>query len=566
MGASVKYLKREPGSGRLSYRRDFPAPLRFFVPGSPREFKRSLGCTDIGDSLCAERFKAAGKDYDRLVALARKAMSRTFDTLDSPTTALLVERYRVSLLQADQDRRYGLTIETRARADRIESNDLCLDTLRDQFLETKDQALFIRLYGDQATELAAAEGLHVDGGSPEFRRLCVMLQEADFRVAQLIVDRDNGALVPTPEVSAPFVSGSAVASPRSQGRTLDTLIAAFISDRQDQRKWSVAAAGSYDPVFRLLRGVLRADRHLSTIGRDDGRQVLKALQSLPANLGKLKSLKGLSVLDAIEKGKKLGLRTIAPKTINDAYLSQASSVFFWAVKEQWMIVNPISGFSVPDPVADADKRDPFTMDQINKLFATAPWKHRDVTGGKRPVRFWGALLGLFHGMRRGEMMQLKVADIEMKDGVALIQIRGERLKTANARRTIPLHPELQRMGFLAFVASQRTAGATLLFPGNGPNPRNQWGDGYSKWFQRLLKPLGFDGTKLGFHSFRHNFQDGLREAGLHGTAIAQELAGRAKGGDVSSRYGSGFSTARLAEAIGKIRYPELSLEHLYAKD
>lgn len=106
---------------------------------------------------------------------------------------------------------------------------------------------------------------------------------------------------------------------------------------------------------------------------------------------------------------------------------------------------------------------------------------------------------------------------------------------------------------------------TKLFTGEEPNSRGQWGDGFSDWFTRLIQKRSLEGTKLGMHSFRHNWQDAAREAGLHGTAIGQELAGRSKGGDSSNNYGSGFSTAALAEASSRIAYPNLDLSHLYVE-
>lgn len=76
---------------------------------------------------------------------------------------------------------------------------------------------------------------------------------------------------------------------------------------------------------------------------------------------------------------------------------------------------------------------------------------------------------------------------------------------------------------------------------------------------RLLKARKISGTKLGLHSFRHNFQDALREAGLHGTGIGQELAGRSKGGDTSNNYGSQYPTRQLAEAVSNVVYPGVVL-------
>lgn len=272
---------------------------------------------------------------------------------------------------------------------------------------------------------------------------------------------------------------------------------------------------------------------------------------------------------AVEKAKALKLPTLAPKSINGSYLTFLKSIFRWAVAEQWLPANPMDELSVKDMVAAADKRDPFTMEQLQTIFSGAPWSNRDERPKGKPVLFWGPLLGLFHGMRRGEIAQLQVADIEKIDGFDVILVRGgggKRLKTQNARRLLPLHPELVRMGFLDFVEVQRSAGHVQLFNGEGPNSRGQWGDGLSDWFQRLVQLRKIEGTKLGMHSLRHNWQDRLREAGLHGSAIGQELAGRSKGGDVSSNYGSGFATATLAEAVAKISYPELDLSHLYSRE
>ena len=92
MGASVDYLVADKSTGRLSFRRTIPIPLRPFIPGSRVEVKRSLATRSIGDPKGAMIFAAASEEYDRLVALARKTMAREFDALDTPMTAFLVER------------------------------------------------------------------------------------------------------------------------------------------------------------------------------------------------------------------------------------------------------------------------------------------------------------------------------------------------------------------------------------------------------------------------------------------------------------------------------------------
>jgi integrase len=161
-------------------------------------------------------------------------------------------------------------------------------------------------------------------------------------------------------------------------------------------------------------------------------------------------------------------------------------------------------------------------------------------------------------MRRSEIAQLLVADVTEIAGHQVILVRaggGKRTKTKNARRMLPVHPELVRLGFLDYVQQRRSAKGTQLWEGEKPNNTDQWGDGFSDWFGRQIKGYNFSGTRLGLHSFRHNFEDALREAELHGTALGAELAGRTKGGDTSNNYGSGYSTRQLAEAMAKIAYP-----------
>lgn len=59
----------------------------------------------------------------------------------------------------------------------------------------------------------------------------------------------------------------------------------------------------------------------------------------------------------------------------------------------------------------------------------------------------------------------------------------------------------------------------------------------------------------GLHALRHNFEDALREAELHQTAIGQCLGGRAASHPVCAGYGAGDSGKRLFEAISKVCYP-----------
>jgi integrase len=142
--------------------------------------------------------------------------------------------------------------------------------------------------------------------------------------------------------------------------------------------------------------------------------------------------------------------------------------------------------------------------------------------------------------------------------------QGRTLKTKSTARTIPLHPELIRIGFLRFVESRRGEGAKAwLFPLIAPGTNGA--AAFSKWFGRHLSNLGITDERKVFHSFRHNAKDALRRAKVQ-EDLNDAITGHAGGGvgrgygtkDILARYG----TAQVAEAVESIRYPNLDLQSI----
>lgn len=344
----------------------------------------------------------------------------------------------------------------------------------------------------------------------------------------------------------------------TSGKTIDDLIAAYEAAKSDG--WSEASKRATRPVFRFLRDVFPR-RDIASITREDARDAVALLRGLPTNLGKLKALKGLSVPDAIEKGRALSLPTIQAKTLNDAYLLHIASMWNWAIKETWLTSTPWSGLAISDSIDDAERRDPFTIAQLNILFGQGAWQRKWDNGRTDAADYWVPLLALFHGLRLSEAMGLASDDITDGD-IPIIHIRphdGRRLKTAGSRASLALHPELIKLGILSF-AKARNKSATMLFTdsADGVVPASRR---FGRQFVALVRRLKLEGRKLGIHSFRHNFEDAVRNAELEErTALA--LARRAESG--SSRvYGAGLSDAKKREAIAKVKYKGLNLDHLY---
>ncbi len=325
--------------------------------------------------------------------------------------------------------------------------------------------------------------------------------------------------------------------------------------------WSQSTVVAYEPIWRVLREALGASRDVASITRDDGRALFDLIQRIPLHVSKKKALRDLPFRAAIEEGGRLGLAKLSAKTINDSYLGLMTAVFGWAVREQWMAANPIAGLRMHDPIPADKKRDPFTSAQVEKLFSTAPWSDGDIGD---PIKYWAPLVALMTGMRVGEIAALRKWDVREQDGTWMIYI--ERGKTKNARRMIPVHPALQRLGFIEYVEARRLMADRddMLFAGERPGAKGQWGRNTSFWLQERVKALRLAGKKLGMHSFRHSFEDALRQADLHETPVGQYLTGRVGERDRSSSaaYGWGYSSRKLADAMATVQYPALDLSHL----
>lgn len=560
---------RKEATGRLIFRRVYPETLRPFLakPGQ-RELKVPLGAKHVLSVEAYRVYDAAKRRYDLEVRQARalqsveeKQVAGVVDRLEPEMIAHLVGDWKESQLTVDDEARW--TPRTRER--KLQARTALREIVTHDLEEAKglkalgDTESILDLWGWAAIEHAGLHGLNVDAETPGFMPYLYAFHDTQIEVWEAILRRTDGEAVPTP----PAPPRPAPAPSRPAARTVAALIEAYRDAKWDG--WSQSSRTAVAPVFRVLSDTI-ADRDVRSITREDARSLMDLVRQLPAGLGRKKELKDLTVPAAVEKGRQLGLPTIAPGTVNVAYLAHMSGLFGWALKEEWADRNPFKGLAVHDPVADRDKRDPLSMDQLATLFSTAPWDRPLPHDDKRPGRYWVPLVALFSGMRLGEIAGVRLMDIEDRDGVPVFNIRpyeGRTLKNEESRRDVPIHSGLMRLGFLSFIEARRKVAKpdALAFPDAKANVRQQWGAKLSEWFVSHLRGLGFEGTKLGFHSFRHNFEDRLRAAKLHGSPIGRRLAGRKVPGSEDS-YGDGFTVHERVEALELVTYTAVELDHL----
>lgn len=160
---------------------------------------------------------------------------------------------------------------------------------------------------------------------------------------------------------------------------------------------------------------------------------------------------------------------------------------------------------------------------------------------------WASLIGLYTGARASEVGQLLIKDVFEEDGIPCIRVSDEgehqKVKTEVSIRTVPLHPELLKMGFLEWVDEKRRAGQTRVFPAAKATAVNGQGNWITKAFSRHLAEVGkgWEPAKRGFHSLRKTF---IQE--LQGAGVVSELRAQIVGHELDDEHHSTYSRSFTA--------------------
>lgn len=158
-------------------------------------------------------------------------------------------------------------------------------------------------------------------------------------------------------------------------------------------------------------------------------------------------------------------------------------------------------------------REPFDVEQLRAMFDPATLQRAGTIHAR-----WGAVLGLYLGARVGEIAQMFVRDFGVEDGVPFVKITdesdGQRVKSDESVRRLPLHPDLIRLGLLEYVEERRRVQAAQLFDvkldGAG-GVGNAMGKAFGYYIKTIvgLTPKKRNG-EIGMHSFRKSLTQLLK--------------------------------------------------------
>jgi len=195
------------------------------------------------------------------------------------------------------------------------------------------------------------------------------------------------------------------------------------------------------------------------------------------------------------------LTHLSNKTVHDD-LTAMGSLFIWAEKQGYCRANPLKGLRKPKlPTALPYA---FTPAQQTALLQ-ASWRN--------PRLHLILCLGIYAGLRRAGVVQLRVDDVDLDSEPRTIRVREKGEK----ERVIPVHPALK-------VAFQRCPPVNCEFWfGNAS-------ENHSKFFREVCsfirRVTGLTGLRARFHNCRHCFATNLLREGVS-LRVVQELMGHA---------------------------------------
>lgn len=346
--------------------------------------------------------------------------------------------------------------------------------------------------------------------------------------------------------------------------------------------WRPKVEGMEKKKFELLQAVIdpNGDMLVSDIRAKHIIRYKEILHLMPANKGKKPEYRDLPLSDLIalvEAGNVPEELRMEPNTIK-TYCQSATTFINWAAKREYLR-NPsiAANLHVKAEKQAHEYRDPYTNDDISRLFAPA-----ELNGQDRPSRFWIPLLGLFTGARLEELAQLHTDDIVFVNSqedsrpafvtgegqpiagedetLCLFINKGkpfQRLKNVASRRFVPLSSVLaQGLGFMAYALSVfqgPAAGDGRLFPElTRKKETDNFAHSVSKWFNTHRTRAGViprpGAGKKDFHSFRHTVARWCEQNSVPEKAASRFL-GHSHDTMTFGRYGSDTAARILYQKV-----------------
>lgn len=261
------------------------------------------------------------------------------------------------------------------------------------------------------------------------------------------------------------------------------------------------------------------------------------------------------------------------KTV-DAIFQRIKALFKWLRDLDYTETDLSEGVKIKAPKVNksVSVRRPFSNSELLTIFSSPLYRGSKSASKRfepgdlllRDETYWLPLLGYYTGARLGELVQLYFEDFRFKGDIAYIDINElddgtaankKHVKNKASIRTIPIQPDLLKLGFADFVKSQKLKGKgqRRIFWGIKYGADGKASTIFSKRFARFLDAINLKDRQLVFHSFRHNMEDNFRDASVPKYAIDCMIGHEDP--TTAGKYGKGLSIEARYENLMKVKFP-----------
>ena len=305
------------------------------------------------------------------------------------------------------------------------------------------------------------------------------------------------------------------------------------------------------------------DIPIGKLTRERGTKFKENIRKLPSNRKKSPEYRDLEYHELTKMEVKNPLSDV---TVNK-HLGYVSSFMEWSRNHGYIDINPFKGMKLKTNVRPRDQRDRFSEKELKQIFQKENYIHFTNIEKGRYELYWVPLIGVFSGLRLGEICPLYLDNIRRVEGhhrkrrwcfdiLEEPDRPDKHLKTKSSRRIVPIHDTLIELGLIDFID---------LLKKNDPNRKRLFeelpyvDDSYNSrvsefWNDRYLPKLGLKTNKKNFHSIRHTVSDHLKQKGIEPHFI-NELMGHSSGNIDLDRYGKGYNPDILFnKCVKKISY------------
>ena len=416
-----------------------------------------------------------------------------------------------------------------------------LDIIKEEYITDRAMGEYSRIE-ESAVRLLKENGIdEIDKNSTSYWKLCEGLMLAEIKGIELHKDHLLGKSLD----NVPSMQPHELEIKTTKQESVTLFQAAKDYWDEYSHNWKPRTKTDYRIVLDHILDTLGADTQLHTIDYNTGKRFRD----------------GLSNGQISKSGKPLSVPRV------NFHLDIANTIYTLATKMDKNLdrVNPFSGLRLREKVRADKKQDPFSKEELKKLFCLSPEYGQDTH--RHAHHFWIPLIGLYTGARLEEICQLLKTDIINRDGYWCLDIKehdAPDLKSVKQgeRRIVPLHPFIiNDLKFINYFMSIDESEIRVFHKLNRVN--NRWGHAFGQWFGKFKKRCGIEAParKKTFHSFRHTLINFCKQNDI-AEKHTSEFVGHRNRKITYGVYGKQFKPQKLyKEIVAKLNYG-IDLSHL----